>query len=40
LLAGSDATVDDALSRKGRVPTAVLDEIELMHRSYLALYVD
>ena len=40
LLETSDAAVDDALSRKGRVPTAVLDELKLMHRSYLAFYVD
>jgi len=40
LLETSAAAVDDALSRKGQVPTAVLDEIKLMHRSYLAFYVD
>jgi AcrR family transcriptional regulator len=40
LLETCDAAVDDALSRKGRVPAAVLDEIKLMHRSYLAFYDD
>jgi hypothetical protein len=40
LLETSDAAIDDALSRSGRVPTAVLDELKLMHRGYLALYVD
>jgi AcrR family transcriptional regulator len=40
LLETSDAAVDDALDREGRVPTSVLDEIKLMHRSYLARYDD
>jgi AcrR family transcriptional regulator len=40
LLETCDAAVDDALSRSGRVPSAVLDELKLMHRSYLALYAD
>jgi AcrR family transcriptional regulator len=40
LLETSDAAIDDALSRHGRVPKATLDEIKLMHRSYLALYAD
>jgi len=40
LLETCDAAVDDALSRSMRVPTAVLDELKLMHRSYLAVYVD
>jgi AcrR family transcriptional regulator len=40
LLETSDAAIDDALSRSGRVPSAILDELKLMHRSYLARYVD
>jgi AcrR family transcriptional regulator len=40
LLETSDAAIDDALSRHGRVPKSTLDEIKLMHRSYLALYTD
>ena len=34
------AAVGDARSRYGRVPDAVADEIKLMHRGYLAHYVD
>jgi AcrR family transcriptional regulator len=40
LLETSDAAIDDALSRSGSVPSATLDELKLMHRSYLAIYVD
>jgi AcrR family transcriptional regulator len=40
LLETCDAAIDDALSRSGRVPSAILDELKLMQRSYLALYVD
>lgn len=40
LLETSDAAIDDALSRHGRVPKSTLDEIKLMHRCYLALYSD
>ena len=40
LLETSDAAFDAALSRHGRVSEAVLAEIKLMHRSYLACYVD
>ena len=40
LLKTCDAVVDDALSRTGRVPDALRDEIKRMHRSYLKHFVD
>ena len=39
LLDTQDVAVDEALTRRGRVPVHLLDELKLMHRSYLALYV-
>jgi hypothetical protein len=39
LLETSDAAIDDALSRSASVPPARLDELKLMHRQYLKLYV-
>ncbi len=39
LLDTQDVAVDEALTRRGRVPLHLLDELKLMHRSYLALYV-
>jgi hypothetical protein len=32
--------VDEALSRRGRVSVPLLKELKLMHRSYLAIYID
>jgi AcrR family transcriptional regulator len=40
LLDTQDVAVDEALSRRGRVPVHLLDELKLMHRCYLELYVD
>ena len=40
LLDTADGAIDEALSRRGRVTTQLLDELKLMHRSYLALYLD
>ena len=40
LLETCDVTVDDALSRSGRIPSALRGEIKRMHRCYLGLYVD
>jgi AcrR family transcriptional regulator len=40
LLDTQDVAVDEALARRGRVPVHLLDELKLMHRSYLALYLD
>jgi AcrR family transcriptional regulator len=40
LIETTTAAIDDAWSRYGRVPTAVARELKLMHRSYLARYVD
>jgi hypothetical protein len=40
LIETTSAAIDDAWSRFGRVPTAVARELKLMHRSYLAHYVD
>ena len=34
------AAIDDAWSRHGRVPGSAARELKLMHRSYLANYVD
>lgn len=39
LLDTQDVAVDEALTRRGGVPVHLLDELKLMHRSYLALYV-
>lgn len=39
LLDTQDVAVDEALTRRGRVPVHLLDELKLMHRSYLALYL-
>jgi AcrR family transcriptional regulator len=39
LLDTQDVAVDEALSRRGRVPVQLLDELKTMHRGYLALYV-
>jgi AcrR family transcriptional regulator len=39
LLDTQDVAVDEALSRRGRVPVQLLDELKLMHRSYLAHFV-
>jgi AcrR family transcriptional regulator len=39
LLDTQDVAVDEALSRRGRVPVHLLDELKLMHRRYLELYV-
>ena len=40
LLETQDIAVDEALSRGGRVSLPLLRELKLMHRSYLALYLD
>ncbi|MGE4606605.1 MAG: TetR/AcrR family transcriptional regulator [Myxococcota bacterium] len=40
LLDTTDAVFDEALSRKARVPTQLLEELKRMHRSYLALCFD
>lgn len=40
LLDTSDVAVDEALSRRGRVSLPLLNELKLMHRSYLALYIE
>jgi AcrR family transcriptional regulator len=40
LLDTSDVAVDEALSRRGRVPLQLLGELKRIHRSYLALYLD
>jgi AcrR family transcriptional regulator len=39
LLDTQDVAVDEALSRRGRVPIQLLDELKFMHRSYLAHFV-
>ena len=39
LLDTGDAAVDEALALEQRVPGAILDELKLMHRSYLARYL-
>ena len=39
LLETGDSVIDDALSRRGRVPEVVIDQLKLMHRQYLALIV-
>jgi AcrR family transcriptional regulator len=39
LLDSGDAAVDEALALEQRVPAPILDELKLMHRSYLARYV-
>ncbi len=40
LLDTSDVAIDEAISREGRVSQPLLKELKLMHRSYLALYLD
>jgi hypothetical protein len=40
LLETQDIAVDEALGRGGRVWAPLLIELKLMHRSYLALYLD
>jgi AcrR family transcriptional regulator len=40
LLDTQDVAVDEALSRRGRVPIQLLTELKLMHRSYLVRFVD
>ncbi len=40
LLDTSDVAVDEALSRRGRVPLQLLDELKIMHQSYLACFLD
>ncbi len=40
LLDTSDVAVDEALSRRGRVPLQLLAELKLMHQSYLARFLD
>ena len=39
LIETADGAIDDALCRRGRVPRAVVDQLKVMHRNYLALYV-
>jgi len=40
LIETTSAAIDDAWSRDGRVPSSVARELKLMHRSYLARYVE
>ena len=40
LIETTSAAIDDAWSRDGRVPISVARELKLMHRSYLARYVE
>jgi AcrR family transcriptional regulator len=39
LLDTQDVAIDEALSRRGRVPVQLLDELKLMHNRYLTLYI-
>ena len=39
LLDTSDIAVDEALSRRGRVPLQLLNELKRMHRAYLGCYL-
>jgi len=40
LIETTSAAIDDSWSRYGRVPSSVARELKLMHRSYLARYVE
>jgi len=40
LLDTSDMAIDEALGRRGRVSVPLFKELKLMHRSYLAIYLD